>query len=112
MEKEAKPARSTVKSSDQNSTAYSENRPPIRFGIPPKDSYTWITPVERKVWQGIAMGKTRKEIGVDLGCAETEVASKLRAIRRKTGADGIANLTRAAIAYGLITVEPVQTTKS
>ncbi len=63
-----------------------------------------LTNRERTVWQQVAEGSSTKEIASLLGVSTKTVLSHRSELMRKLGARSVADLTRAAIERGLISV--------
>ena len=60
---------------------------------------------EVRAWRGVAEGKQRKELCDELGTCTHALENWLAKVRDRVGARNAADLTRAAVAYGVITVE-------
>ncbi len=71
-----------------------------------------ITPRELRVWTCIAMGKTRKEMALELGYTEQAAASAARPLYWKIGARCVADATRLAIQHRVIHVEVMAPTEA
>jgi DNA-binding CsgD family transcriptional regulator len=66
-----------------------------------------VTPSELEVWRRVAGGQSRKEVGAALNKSVKTIDAHLENLRKKLGVSGIAGLVRAAVRYGVITVEVV-----
>lgn len=64
-----------------------------------------LTERELQVWQRIALGKSSKEIATEFGTSVKTVDGQRLILSKKLGTHNAADLTRSAVAYGIITVE-------
>jgi DNA-binding CsgD family transcriptional regulator len=64
-----------------------------------------ITATGRIVWREVANGKTTKEIAADRGVSYSAIDKQRDDLHRRLGTRNAADLTRAAIRFGLIEVE-------
>lgn len=67
-----------------------------------------VTPMEREIWRRYASGESRKQIASDLGNAPKTVDNHIESLRKKLGVACSVDLVRAAVRYGVITVEVVE----
>ncbi len=63
-----------------------------------------ITPREVQVWKCLADGMSLKESASHLGCADKTIIEHRRKLKEKLKCNGIAQMTVAAIRYGIIYV--------
>jgi DNA-binding NarL/FixJ family response regulator len=61
-----------------------------------------LTAREREILQGVAAGRTNKEMGAELGISVRTVEAHRDSIAKKTGVRSIAALTRLAIEAGIV----------
>lgn len=66
-----------------------------------------FTPREREVWELISLGFSSKEVASKLGMSTKTAEHHRGKLLFKAGAKNVADLTRAAVRYGIITVEVV-----
>jgi DNA-binding NarL/FixJ family response regulator len=71
-------------------------RKPKRVGAP-------LTERERDVLRLVATGRINKQVAGELGIAQGTVEIHTQNIREKLGANGIAQMTLAAVRMGLVT---------
>jgi DNA-binding NarL/FixJ family response regulator len=64
-----------------------------------------LTPTEKQVLIGVALGRQSKEIAEESGVSHRTINTHRRSIMKKLGASGIADLTRLAIQFGLIDIK-------
>lgn len=67
-----------------------------------------VTRAEREIWRRVALGEKREFIAGQLGKSVKTVDGQLTTLRQKLNARCIADLVRAAVRYGVITVEVVK----
>ena len=78
-----------------------------RYFAPPADpaqrsgALAGLTPRERDVLRGIALGRTNKEIAAELGIGSRTVETHRESLMRKLGIRTVAGLTRLALETGL-----------
>lgn len=66
-----------------------------------------VSPSELDVWRRFALGEKREYIAASRGVAVKTVDDQLAKAKRKVGAKCAQDLVRAAVRYGVITVEVV-----
>lgn len=57
------------------------------------------------IWRLVASGKLHKEIASELGIAKHTVDRHMEVIHQKLGTHNLADLTREAVRFGVITVK-------
>lgn len=62
-----------------------------------------LTPLQRRVLERVADGRTNKEIAAELGISETGAKKHVEKLRRRYGVDNRVSLVRAAVEGGDIT---------
>lgn len=65
-----------------------------------------VSPREMQVWRRYAEGLSTAEIGDDLGISIKTVETHRTHLRKKLGARNTADFARAAVAVGMIHIEP------
>lgn len=65
----------------------------------------YITPRQLEVWRLVALGLTRKEIAAELNISVNGVPNHLRKLYKSINAHKTADVTRAAVAHRVITVD-------
>lgn len=73
-----------------------------REQAPPAGSLDHLTGREREVLAGVARGKTNKEIAADLGISHRTVETHRESMMRKLQIRTVAELTRFALATGIV----------
>ena len=73
------------------------------MGNPSDPQPGWL-PHQRELLELVSLGQTNKEIAGRLGVSESAVKKRLGRLMRRLGADSRVELTRAALARGLIMV--------
>lgn len=71
----------------------------------------YVTPMELVVWRHVALGRITKEIAEELGISPKTIEKHRGELCRKLKARGVADLTRAAVKFGVIeiAVQPLTT---
>jgi len=67
--------------------------------------FAQVTDREREIWKGVAEGLTNKELAARHGIAFKTVDNLRQNLMKKLQVNNMADLTRAAIRHGVITVE-------
>lgn len=73
-----------------------------------KTGFPTVSPREREVWKGVALGETTRAIAAQLGTSPKTVGNQRDTLMRKIGARNAADLTRLAVRHGVIQVEVLQ----